>query len=70
MASRSNIRTGNIRIFHTHEVTLDVAITSACLPWLFKPVKVGEDFYWDGGYLCNPALYPFFYENETARTAS
>lgn len=61
----TNIRTGNIRVFHTHEITLDVAMASACLPWLFKPVKIGEDFYWDGGYLGNPALYPFFYETQT-----
>lgn len=46
--SATNIRTGNIRIFRTHEITLDVAMASACLPWLFKPVKIDDDFYWDG----------------------
>ena len=64
--SATNIRTGNIRIFRTHEITLDVAMASACLPWLFKPVKIGEDYYWDGGYLGNPALYPFYYETVTS----
>ncbi|VVE66289.1 alpha/beta hydrolase [Pandoraea captiosa] len=64
--SATNIRTGNIRIFRTHEITLDVAMASACLPWLFKPVKIDEDFYWDGGYLGNPALYPFYYETLTS----
>ncbi|WP_240493502.1 patatin-like phospholipase family protein [Pandoraea sp. ISTKB] len=64
--SATNIRTGNIRIFRTHEITLDVAMASACLPWLFKPVKIDEDFYWDGGYLGNPALYPFYYETVTS----
>ncbi|WP_374623117.1 patatin-like phospholipase family protein [Pandoraea sp.] len=64
--SATNIRTGNIRIFRTHEITLDVAMASACLPWLFKPVKIDEEFYWDGGYLGNPALYPFYYETLTS----
>lgn len=64
--SATNIRTGNIRIFRTHEITLDVAMASACLPWLFKPVKIDEDFYWDGGYLGNPPLYPFYYETLTS----
>ncbi|VVE25250.1 alpha/beta hydrolase [Pandoraea pneumonica] len=64
--SATNIRTGNIRIFRTHEITLDVAMASACLPWLFKPVKIDEDYYWDGGYLGNPPLYPFYYETLTS----
>ncbi|MGC7411281.1 patatin-like phospholipase family protein [Pandoraea pneumonica] len=64
--SATNIRTGNIRIFRTHEITLDVAMASACLPWLFKPVKIDDDFYWDGGYLGNPPLYPFYYETLTS----
>lgn len=64
--SATNIRTGNIRIFRTQEITLDVAMASACLPWLFKPVKIDEDYYWDGGYLGNPALYPFYYETVTS----
>jgi len=64
--SATNVRTGNIHIFRTHEITLDVAMASACLPWLFKPVKIDEDFYWDGGYLGNPPLYPFYYETLTS----
>lgn len=64
--SATNIRTGNIRVFRTHEITIDVAMASACLPWLFKPVEIEDDFYWDGGYLGNPVLYPFYYETVTS----
>ena len=31
---------------------------SACLPTIFRSVEVNGDFYWDGGYLGNPALSP------------
>ena len=44
---------------------IDVALASACLPYLFKAVDIeGEDF-WDGGYVGDPALYPLFYETDT-----
>jgi NTE family protein len=40
-------------------------LASACLPFAFHAVQVKTeqetDFYWDGGYMGNPALWPLFY---------
>jgi NTE family protein len=58
----TRVRTGKIRIFRTHEVTVDVVLASACLPQYFQAVEVAGEPYWDGGYTGNPALFPFFYE--------
>jgi NTE family protein len=33
-------------------------MASACLPFLFRPVEIDGEAYWDGGYIGNPALYP------------
>ncbi len=63
--SATNVRTGRVRVFRTDEVSADVVMASACLPLLFQAVKVGEDYYWDGGYMGNPALYPLFYHTES-----
>lgn len=63
--SATHVKTGRVRVFNADEMTLDVAMASACLPYLFKAVKVGEEYYWDGGYMGNPALYPLFYETDT-----
>lgn len=57
----TNVKTGKIRIFTENEMTLEAIMASACLPFLFQAVKVGEDYYWDGGYMGNPALYPIIY---------
>jgi NTE family protein len=58
--SATNVQTGRARVFRTHELSLDVLMASACLPFLFRAVRIdGEDF-WDGGYLGNPALWPMF----------
>ncbi len=63
--SATNVRTGKVRVFRNQEVTLDVVMASACLPNLFKAVEIDGDHYWDGGYMGNPALYPFFYHTKT-----
>ena len=40
-------------------------MASACIPTLFQAVKVEDEYYWDGGYMGNPALYPLAYETDT-----
>ena len=35
-------------------------MASACLPAVFRAVEIDGVSYWDGGYLGNPVLFPFF----------
>ena len=63
--SATNVRTGKVRVFKTHEITADVVLASACLPFLFQAVEIEGEHYWDGGYMGNPALYPLFYHTES-----
>ncbi|MEM8849482.1 MAG: patatin-like phospholipase family protein [Pseudomonadota bacterium] len=57
--SATNVETGRSRVFHRHEVTLDVVMASACLPTMFKAVEIDGVPYWDGGFMGNPVLFPF-----------
>lgn len=57
--SATNVETGRARIFHRHEITLDVVMASACLPFMFKAVEIEGVPFWDGGYMGNPVLFPF-----------
>lgn len=59
----TNVETGRVRVFERDEITLDVAMASACLPFLYKAVEIDGMHYWDGGYMGNPPLFPFFYES-------
>ncbi|TDH38617.1 patatin-like phospholipase family protein [Pseudohoeflea suaedae] len=59
--SATNVRTGRVKVFDSREVSLDVVMASACLPFLYKAVEIDGEHYWDGGYMGNPALFPFFY---------
>ena len=63
--SATNVRTGQIRVFRNHDVSLDSVMASACLPQLFRAVDVGGEAYWDGGFMGNPALFPLFYHTKS-----
>lgn len=62
----TNVRSGKVHVFETKDISTDVVCASTCLPFLFKAVEVDGEHYWDGGYMGNPVLYPFFYEAETS----
>jgi NTE family protein len=63
--SATNVRTGRPRVFREHELKLDMLLASAALPFAFHAVEVDQEFYWDGGYVGNPSLYPLFYATAT-----
>jgi NTE family protein len=58
--SATNVHTGKMRIFSQKDITPDVVMASACLPFMFKAVEINGTPYWDGGYVGNPPLFPFF----------
>ena len=57
-ACATNVRTNRRKIFGSGELDVRALTASACLPTLFRSIEIGGEFYWDGGYLGNPALYP------------
>ncbi|MEM9430045.1 MAG: patatin-like phospholipase family protein [Pseudomonadota bacterium] len=57
--SATNVETGKVRVFRRAEITLDVVMASACLPFMFKAVEIEGTPFWDGGYMGNPVLFPF-----------
>lgn len=60
--SATNVHTGRGKVFSGHEVSADSVMASSCLPLLFRAVEIDGVPYWDGGFMGNPVLYPFFYE--------
>lgn len=61
--SATNVETGRVRVFQREEITLDVVMASACVPYLFHAVEIDGTPYWDGGYMGNPSLFPFFHHS-------
>lgn len=63
--SATNVKTGKVRVFKSGEITPDVLLASACLPFLFQAVTVDGEPYWDGGYMGNPSIFPLIYGADT-----
>jgi NTE family protein len=60
----TTVKTGKIRIFNNDELSVEAVLASACLPKLFQAVEVDHEYYWDGGYLGNPAIFPLIYHTQ------
>lgn len=58
----TNVKTGKIHIFKNNDLSINALLASTCLPQLFQAVEIDNEFYWDGGYLGNPAIYPLIYD--------
>jgi NTE family protein len=57
----TNVLTGKICIFENAEIGPEHVLASACLPTLFQAVQIGENYFWDGGYMGNPPIFPVIY---------
>lgn len=60
----TRVRDGHPRLFRETEITLDVLLASACLPFLQPAVVIDGEAYWDGGYSANPPLRQLAIETE------
>jgi NTE family protein len=63
--SATNVQTGRVRIFSRDKITAEVLMASCCLPLLFRAIELDGIPYWDGGYLANPVIFPFFGTTKT-----
>ncbi len=63
-----NIRTGKLEYFDTttHEIGPEHVMASGALPPGFPPVKIGDDYYWDGGVVSNTPLQHVLENGDTA----
>ncbi|MBU2581682.1 MAG: patatin-like phospholipase family protein [Alphaproteobacteria bacterium] len=62
--SATNVETGRVRVFDPNALTSDMVMASACLPYMFQAVEVDGVPYWDGGFMGNPVLFPFYDSTE------
>lgn len=61
--SATNVQTGRVKVFSGHAITATSVMASSCLPLLFQAVEIDGVPYWDGGFMGNPVLFPFFYHS-------
>lgn len=54
----TQVRTGKGVVFSGKQLTLEAAMASSCLPYMFKAVEIDGQDYWDGSFSGCPALTP------------
>ena len=64
--SATDVRTAKVKVFSGKELRAEHVLASTCLPLMMQAVEVDGEYYWDGGYSGNPAIFPLVYECEIA----
>ncbi len=54
----TEVATGNALLFDNPQITVEVLLASACIPFVFPAVELDGRPCWDGGYAGNPPLGP------------
>jgi len=57
----TNVRSGKVKIFSCEELRSDHVVASSCQPLTMHAVEIDGEYYWDGGFMANPALFPVIY---------
>ena len=60
----TNVQTAKVKIFEGKDLDVGHVLASTCLPLLMQAVEVDGEYYWDGSYAGNPAIFPLVYECE------
>ncbi|MES2069308.1 MAG: patatin-like phospholipase family protein [Pseudomonadota bacterium] len=53
-----NVGDNQRKLFTQPKLSIETLLASACLPSQFRAIDIDNKFYWDGGYIGNPALEP------------
>jgi NTE family protein len=62
----SNVFTNRLRVFDLNDISIDAVLASACIPSVFQAVEINGEYFWDGGYMGNPPIFPVIYNCESA----
>lgn len=62
--SATNVKRGRLKLFRQPNISAETTLASACLPSLYQAVEIKGEYYWDGGYMGNPPLFPLVRETE------
>ncbi len=60
----TDVRTAKVKVFSGEQISAVHVLASTCLPLLMHAVEIDGEYYWDGGYAGNPAIFPLVYECE------
>jgi NTE family protein len=57
----TNVETAKVKVFPGEELNVEHLLASTCLPLMMHAVEVDGQYYWDGSFTGNPAIFPLVY---------
>jgi NTE family protein len=63
--SATDVQTAKVKIFPGKELGVNHVLASTCLPLLMQAVEVDRNYYWDGSFTGNPAIFPLINQCQT-----
>ncbi len=61
----TDVQTAKVKVFEGHELRVEHVLASTCLPLMMQAVEVDGEYYWDGSFSGNPAIFPLLLYCET-----
>ncbi len=62
----TSVQTAKVKVFAGKELDVAHVLASTCLPLMMHAVEVDGEYFWDGSYAGNPAIFPLVYECEAS----
>jgi NTE family protein len=62
----SNVLTNRLHVFKLRDMSVDAVVASGCIPSVFQAVEINGEYFWDGGYMGNPPIFPIIYDCVTS----
>jgi NTE family protein len=57
----TNVRTSKLKVFGRGEICVEHILAACCRPFLTRAVEIDGEYYWDGGFMANPPIFPLIY---------
>jgi NTE family protein len=57
----TNVRTSKVKVFPREELAAEHVLASGCIPIKMRTPEIDGEYYWDGGFMGNPAIFPVIY---------
>jgi NTE family protein len=58
----TNVQTAKVKVFSGKEIGVEQVLASTCLPMMMQAVEIDGEYYWDGSFTGNPAIFPLVYD--------
>ena len=58
--------TNRLHVFDRSDISVDAVVASGCIPSVFQAIEINGEYFWDGGYMGNPPIFPLIYNCASA----